>query len=727
MLFFTTCFSVLLQAQNFEFQTGNKGPAFTIKSNEKDSNAFIISEFNWARYRAGNDTSWANPSFNDSSWDSTQFISEELNNIAPDLYKSIWFRWQFKLPAEVFDPGISIDQIGASEIYLDGKLIQRYGDINSKTGFNPQGLPLNLTVNSNTDHVLAIRYVNPSAKLFKEEFGYDDSELRVKVDSMKALISEYKDRMFVLAISLILLTGIFITLSLNNVVLFLFHQREKANLYYAVFTGSLASIFVAVYISNSLNNSNIIIRSGFYIDVIFPIMFFSLLAMVYSLFKKPVNKFLIITLVAVSIHTLLVFIKASWAEILSGGIGITISIGVIVICLKEGFKKYPKIYKSRKVIFYTFLALIGLGIVGSVFKWKISIFLLIAIFGTIALLILGSIFIIPLIMSIYHARKFSSIAKNLELQLLQVKDLSEKTILQEKEKQKLIEGQKEKLEVEVVNRTREVVEQKKQIEEKNKDITDSINYAKRIQKAILPDIETIQNDLRESFVLYQPKDIVSGDFYFYSKVDDKIIIAAADCTGHGVPGAFMSMIGHNLLHQITVEEKIIAPSTILNELNQGIKKALKQGGEKNYDEETRDGMDIALCTISLKDKNMVYAGAQRPLYLIRNKELTEYKANKKSIGGSVTGDTEFLSVELGINKGDVFYIFSDGYADQFGGEYGKKFMTKRLKEFLLKISDEAMIEQENLLRNEIENWRGTNGNGKPFEQVDDILIIGIKF
>jgi serine phosphatase RsbU (regulator of sigma subunit) len=256
-----------------------------------------------------------------------------------------------------------------------------------------------------------------------------------------------------------------------------------------------------------------------------------------------------------------------------------------------------------------------------------------------------------------------------------------------------------------------------QIAEKNKNITDSINYAQRIQQAILPLKEDIDKSLNEYFILYKPKDIVSGDFYFYALQNNKVVIAVVDCTGHGVPGAFMSMIGNNLLNQIIIEKGITRPSEILNQLNRGVKRALKQESENS---ETTDGMDIALCSIDIKNRTMEYAGAMRPLFHTSG-EFNKISGDKASIGGATNENYQFTNHELNLKQGDSIYIFTDGYVDQFGGENGKKFMTKNLKNLLAFIHQKNMNEQYQILNNTLIDW------SKEKEQVDDILVVGIKF
>jgi serine phosphatase RsbU (regulator of sigma subunit) len=269
--------------------------------------------------------------------------------------------------------------------------------------------------------------------------------------------------------------------------------------------------------------------------------------------------------------------------------------------------------------------------------------------------------------------------------------------------------------IEIKNRETEM--QKKIIEEKNKDITDSIVYAKRIQQAQLPEKKEIQSFFPQSFVLFKPKDIVSGDFYFFHQSDHTCFLAAVDCTGHGVPGALMSMLGSEKLHEAI--DMNPDTSEILRQLNIGIRYSLHQTDDM---ESTRDGMDIALCSIDLHNQILKYAGANRPIWIIRRgqTEVEEIQGTKKAIGGLTEDSQVFDSHEIKLNAGDSFYIFSDGYADTFGGNSGTKLKNKRFRELLLEIQNKEMPQQEKYLDDFIENWRGG------VEQVDDILIIGIR-
>lgn len=279
--------------------------------------------------------------------------------------------------------------------------------------------------------------------------------------------------------------------------------------------------------------------------------------------------------------------------------------------------------------------------------------------------------------------------------------------------------EKKILEEKVEERTAEVVQKNKELDEKNKDITASIRYAKRIQDAILPPDDFVRTYLPKTFILFKPKDIVSGDFYWLNDKKDMVLFAAVDCTGHGVPGAFMSIVGHSKLDQIVGEHDITTPSEILNELNKSVSETLRQSYAE--DNSVKDGMDIALCAFNRKTNIMQYAGAYNPLWLIRNGELIEYKADKFPIGNLKAGENKkFTNHAIPLIPGDTLYIYSDGFADQFGGTEGKKFKYSAFKKLLLENQHLSMEEQGELLNETIENWRGK------LEQVDDILVIGTR-
>jgi PAS domain S-box-containing protein len=256
------------------------------------------------------------------------------------------------------------------------------------------------------------------------------------------------------------------------------------------------------------------------------------------------------------------------------------------------------------------------------------------------------------------------------------------------------------------------------IRKKNKDITDSILYARHLQEAVLPAQESITTIFTESFIFFQPKDIVSGDFYWFSATDEVAFLAAADCTGHGVPGAFMSVIGNELLNLSLHDPSVRAPSAALGILDTRIRGVFRKGREETL---AQDGMDIGLLVWHFKDNTIQFAGAKRPLILIRNHEVFEYAGDRFSIGGKNTASSKiFTDKTFTAQKGDMLYLFSDGYSDQFGGTTGKKFMHKQFVNLLLSVSSLPPEKQKFEIRRSFESWKGQ------LEQVDDVLILGMR-
>lgn len=257
---------------------------------------------------------------------------------------------------------------------------------------------------------------------------------------------------------------------------------------------------------------------------------------------------------------------------------------------------------------------------------------------------------------------------------------------------------------------------KREIESKHKELTDSIHYARRIQGALLPTSDSIALSLKEYFILWKPRDIVSGDFYWIKRIGNYSIIVAADCTGHGVPGAFMSMLGIAFLNEVTATQEQIQANEILEGLRTLIKDSLQQSMESRT---PSDGMDMALCIIDHKNMQMQYSGANNPLFLIRDGELQQIKATRNPVS-IYRREKKFEQHTLSLQEGDQFYIFSDGYLDQFGGEHEMRYTIRRFKETLLNICTLPMQEQEVALRQSMDHWQGD------LKQLDDILVIGFK-
>ncbi|WP_086047769.1 SpoIIE family protein phosphatase [Hugenholtzia roseola] len=333
------------------------------------------------------------------------------------------------------------------------------------------------------------------------------------------------------------------------------------------------------------------------------------------------------------------------------------------------------------------------------------------------------------------AESFSKMAATIKLKIKEQEDANaELNAINERIETKYAQINEQKIEIEL---QRDQIEMQNsalneafnEIEKQNKAITASINYAERIQRSTLPDHEIFNQYFPKSFVLYKPRDIVSGDFYWFDEVEKEnekyLVIAVGDCTGHGVPGGFMSMLGNNLLTTIVSLASITDPMEILKEINDDIRKMLHQDSQV---ENSRDGMELSLCTINLKTKQLFYAGAGRPLYLFREGQFIECKGDRASLGGvtaiqrkkNTIGELNLQVHQFYLQENDVIYLFSDGYKDQFGGEDGRVYSSKRFKNLLYKIHQKPMEKQRELLAQELENWK----DGR--KQTDDIVVLGFK-
>ena len=305
---------------------------------------------------------------------------------------------------------------------------------------------------------------------------------------------------------------------------------------------------------------------------------------------------------------------------------------------------------------------------------------------------------------------------NLEVALIEKAKAQAEALHNLQEKEKLILRQNEMLEQQVMERTLEIHEQKELIEIKNREILDSIHYAKRLQEAILPNRNLLSKLFPENFLLYYPKDIVSGDFYWLGNSNHSILVVA-DCTGHGVSGALMSMLGMSLLNQLVNGENMTDPGVLLDNLHNDVVSALNQ-----TENDSNEGMDIAICSFDALTGNMLYAGANRPLWVVRNGEMLVWHPDKMPIGGiQIQSRPPFNTHPVTLQKGDRVYLFTDGYADQFGGENGRKLMTKNLKEILIHTAGNKMEQQGTQLHDYFMKWKGFN------EQVDDVLLLGLEY
>lgn len=353
---------------------------------------------------------------------------------------------------------------------------------------------------------------------------------------------------------------------------------------------------------------------------------------------------------------------------------------------------------------------------------------IVSLFGGAVIFILGNFSIIDFPDLTQNSLKAGSMIEIICLSILMASKY--KSLQDEKEaaqKQLLIqlEQTNTRLEIEVAERTKQIENQKIELKEKNEDFISSIRYAERIQQAILPHEQKMKKLLPDSFVLFKPKDIVSGDFYWAEEIpatnkrnNRLVVYATADCTGHGVPGAFVSILCSNLLRLGKTHPDVNTPGEALDFVNKEINEMLNS---EYSEEEIRDGMDVALCAIDFDDQMLYFAGAKNGIYIIRNKEIIEFKGDRKAIGNTISKDHDLYQThQIPIQNGDLIYSFTDGIVDQFGGEKAKKFMSSRLKELLLSVSDFTMEEQKSEIEDSFIRWKGG------LEQIDDVLMIGVR-
>lgn len=680
-------------------------------------------------YKFGDKPEYAKPDFNDSDWRSVMADSTK-NDTAFQNYKGIlWYRGKFKIDTSLLATPFSIEvqTFGATEFYIDGQKVKTLGVLSSKeadykSGFSMQTKFLPFDNQGKTEHTIAMRFAYfGDFEDFSININYSnpqsDHPFGTKIYPTNIALSKEGD--FTVVSLLITLATVFLVLGLFHFILFVYYMKNRANLYYSLFTLLLFTMLFGLYtiiMGSDLHTTSWILKLELVSVFCVPLFFIGIL---YEIFYQRLLKLFWVLLVFIVISLTCYFV-IDW-EVVGGILQFLITMTIIIEIIRIFIRALiDKKDGARIFLFGLFFPVFGLIIMGVLSTLLKSSGFNLA--GNYLSEHMGKFFGCSFLLSVnismtfYLARDFARMNKKLSSQINEIQSLFNRTVEQENERKKILENQNEKLEQMVTLRTNEVMRQKTEIEIKNRDILDNLIYARRIQEAILPEIKLIYHTLQKSFIIYIPKDIVSGDFYSFSQKNDKVVIAAADCTGHGVTGAFMSMIGTSLLNQIINETGITEPGMILHDLNHGIVDALKQN-----ENDVNDGMDIALCTIDLQNNSLVYAGANRPLWLFRDNEMSIIKPTKTAIGGFHANErVEFQEHSLQLKSGDTLYIFTDGYADQFGGPDGKKMLSKRFREILQKNQDLTMKEQEQLLIRFFHEWKGN------YEQVDDILVIGIR-
>ncbi|MBK9284031.1 MAG: SpoIIE family protein phosphatase [Sphingobacteriaceae bacterium] len=617
---------------------------------------------------------------------------------------------------------INISVEGACEVFLNRKLIKKIGRI----GYNVESqrelisdyFSISQVFEADKDYEILIRgSENEPAINHENEMMLLDIKVSIcQTDNFHLLKGEIEEN--AIGISSFLFS-FYITLFILHFTIFFLNRYEVSNLYYSII------LFFAAYISFSrlfshYSDNYFLISTMEQISMPAAVTLFHFLPFMFrAIFKIANPKWYFVTYLVLFITFYVGFNDmpiANFFSLLVIFFGITESLRIIIIALKH--KK-----EGAKAI--------ALGILALVIIMLLTLILIInkqntfnvadPVIGMIMLLIVFlALTGVPLSLTFYLAHSISRTNKFLSKKLIQVEELSKQTIEQEKEKQQILAEQNITLDKQVKERTSEIQEQKKIIEEKNKDIIDSINYAKQIQTSILPEGEIIKSIFPNSFIFYSPKDIVSGDFYYITEIKGNKIVVTADCTGHGVPGALMSMVGSNIINKLTHENEIFNPKDLIENLHKELRHSLKQDLPGSIN---RDGMDLAAITIT-KDK-ILYSGANRPLiYFDQKGELNEIKPDKTPVGGSHIEKIELTEHQLAIKDVKQLFLFSDGFADQFGGpdneHGGKKIMVSRFKKWLVEISTYKSEEQEAFLVKKFTEWKGKN------EQVDDVMVIGIK-
>lgn len=668
----------------------------------------------------GDDSLRALKNFDDSNWKVVSPVLDlEKNEIN---FKGIcWFRCYFKIDSSLLNKvfGLKIQHLGASEFYLDGKYLDGFGTVShlpdSEETYRPSTAIL-ISLPDTLDHTMAVRYSNHS--YLKNREKYQEKNAGITISFLPDGNFFYRETAAIddLLFYFTILFGFFITLSSVHLLIYLFYRKHIQNLFYSLFVFIFSLLALMPYLYIKITNPQALLSFEHNVILIVILFFLSIVACLHSLFKPKLWKrmFLIQAILCLAI----IFIHYSNVlTVIKGNLLLSLvlfaiieSVRTVILGIK---KKYPGagIIGTGVLVFFLFISILFIDafITENIsFNQDTSIYMI-----TLAII---SIISIPLSMSIYLARNFALTNNNLSLKLEEVEELSAKSLAQEKEKQFLLENQNITLEKQVTERTFEITAQKKIIEEKNKDIIDSINYARRIQSAMLPEESYFKSVFKNSFILYQPRDIVSGDFYYATELNNHKLIIAADCTGHGVPGALMSMVGSNIINKLTHENSIVDPKILLESLHTQLRHALKQDQKGSAN---RDGMDVAAVLITTTE--VIYAGANRPLiYFDKDSQLQEIKATKTPIGGSHIDNVTIEQHNLPIEKIKQFYLFSDGFADQFGGPDGKKLMVSKFKIWLGQIISMSVEEQHRFLLNEFLKWK------QDTEQVDDVMVIGVK-
>lgn len=661
----------------------------------------------YVKFKLGFDSSYCSLNYNDSDWKSINYQLDAEKELKGKREYTLRLYYRFVPKSAYASFLMELDHIGASSVFLDNKLIAENGVPSNRLDTEEcivlSQSPISISKKDDSLHVIVIHFSNLLLKQSASTKPYPNIELN-KVEDY--IITEEDKKPVILFLACI--GAFFIALACIHFFLYITSRDNKFNLYYFLFLAPLGLVCCILIIFPYVESPDIYIFLERFVSFMVPVALCSLTVLVYNLFQLKYNWYFYIMMVVYSCFFLFNIFRFEEGKMVTNVImflfGYT---GLTIIA-------FVSVIKKRHGANY-----LGLGIIGFTVFLVIALVMLTNDSSELGLFFLAlSLLSIPLFMSAFLSKQFAVINKSLKDQLRNNAELAEKTIQQEKEKKELLENQNIILEQQVQERTQEIVVQKQELQLKNQEITDSILYSKHIQEALLPDFINMDEVLKNYFILYKPKDIVSGDFYWFKKINEnECLVAIADCTGHGVPGALMSLISIEQLEKAYL--KFQTPSEILEEVNNTIRLTLKQNDLNS----AKDGMDIALFKVSYNQNQTTlinYSGANRPCYIIKmDASLEEIKATKASIGGHTPVNQKFESHEILLHKGEGVYFFTDGYADQFGSSKNKKLTTKRFKELLISLNGKTTNEQKKQLFSFFEDWKSGH------EQIDDVLVFGL--
>ena len=740
-IFFLLCFLGVLSAF---------GQETTLKGITKEG---LFLEKNWL-FSSQTSPNWEKKEFSDKNWTP---INPQLwlDSVKTIFDKEGYFRLHLRLDSSLLNKAYALQiwQRGASQIYLNGKLVHRFGSVSAKSSeeqkYSPVGVPVSIYF-TETENVLAVHYSSSNAyELYKSYGRYARTAgFRMKISDLENAIYFYneetrKNTGFNLGVFSMLFS-----MGLLHLIIFSYYPKQRPSLYYGIFSILLSVRFLIDYFHQKEHDIDLVIYYNIINFTLINVVNILILAFLYQLFFKKIPRYFWLFPFVTLVSYISFFLNSSYTSFMIPILGGVFVLEFLRVVIQSFFSKKTTTWAvgagMMMIVLILFLLSSSIRSFGLQFLFPVHINMVIDTAG-----ILG----ITLIMSIFLAREIANANAELEVQLTQVQALSLKNIEQERFTKQILENQNHILEEQVLERTSEIQEKSVELSIQNEEIaaqrdslkeksqalenaythiTDSVRYAERIQKALLGNPEDILKYFDEAFIFFKPKNIVSGDFYWFAQVQAQVpeqeilyplnIVIAADCTGHGVPGAFMTVMGNNFLNDIIYTQQILSPDQILYSLDQQIRGVFRTRNQTN-EMHIQDGMDMAVLLIDSLNGIAHYAGAKNPLFVAREGKIVEIKASRFPIGSEQYRTQKvFEPHAIQLQEDDVLYLFSDGFTDQFGMKTQRRYMKKRFRAFLEEISHLPMNQQKRFIEEELEEWSPSYLN----QQTDDILVIGLR-